>query len=102
MNCEKCESLQAEIDRLKKGLETRQWVSVKDRLPHAGAVVHAWVQDIAERQTRRPQIQNAPFDLPIKKGYVSDDYWIIEGMGGSQHITHWMPLPEGPRLPEPL
>lgn len=70
-----------------------EWISVKDRLPEAGAVVDIWVP-ASWRDEGGARIPNAGYDGRRFHNRSTHGDW-----AGAPYddVTHWMPLPQPPK-----
>ena len=67
-----------------------KWINVRDRLPEINAQVLLWIK--WERGDHA--------GMGYRWGDESDWGWAVSEkkcLGGTIDITHWMPLPEGPK-----
>lgn len=64
---------------------TATWYDASESLPDDDLIVLIYDASLSER---------------VWVGYRDDDEWRIADSGAVCQPTHWMPLPEGPELPE--
>ena len=80
MECHRCKEARALIEA---GYHKRiEWISVEDRLPKEGARVLVWLKGDGSNYTSIDTDR-----LSLKK-------WVRWG----RLVTHWMPLPEAPKM----
>ena len=96
-----------------------KWIKTEDELPESGVPVIAYVQNVYGSITRRLRAQYAAKQsLPCIGEYAddfaeyddkTDEYWCPVGWYETNEfeechfavegeVTHWMPLPEPPKL----
>lgn len=74
--------------------EKHKWISANDELP---LEADEFVLVVVNRQYK-----NIKFEEAIQIADYSDEGWIIDGFEdwGNLDVTHWMPLPEPPKMEE--
>ena len=67
-----------------------EWISVKDRLPDEDCIVDVWMPEYDDTYKRVPDVQ---YNARQKIFYIEYDFIDI-----TNDVTHWMPLPEQPKI----
>lgn len=65
-----------------------EWISVKDRLPEDGGYTIVYMDD-----GHHKHVTFAKYQKRLKR-------WELTGVRAYWHITHWMPMPDPPKVTE--